>query len=400
MTFQKALKWLYSRQRFGIKLGLENVKNLLALLDNPEKKLTFLHVAGTNGKGSVCAFLDAILRADGRKTGLFTSPHLVDFRERICVSGQPISQEDASEGLTLLRDLSNSRRLEPTFFEFATVLAAWYFLRQNVQIVIWETGMGGHLDATNVVTPLVSVITSISFDHQQWFGSTLREIASEKAGIFKPGVPVVSMPQSVEVEEVLHRKAVGSCVPIYFIEAPWNTSKVGLHGKHQRWNAALAVAALDAGGITVSTESIYHGLANIQWPGRFHILSNRLVLDGAHNPAAACALVATWKEVFNEQKACVVFGALEDKENKKMLETLSVITREFRFVPVASRRSSNKYLAPSGKAIGYFESPNTALTSFFQSESASTMILVTGSFFLVGEVLAQKSMVDYHTTEQ
>src|SRR5437868_7489396 len=203
MTFDKALKWLYSKRRFGIRLGLETTQFLLVLLGNPEKKLRFLHIAGTNGKGSVCAFLDSILKAEGKKTGLFTSPHLVDFRERICVNGRPISKEATAEGLTLLKDslgdLEISHKLEPTFFELTTVLATWYFLQQNAEVIIWETGMGGYWDATNVVSLLVSVITSISFEHRQWLGNSLREIAFEKSGIFKPGIPAVSVPQSIEV---------------------------------------------------------------------------------------------------------------------------------------------------------------------------------------------------------
>jgi dihydrofolate synthase / folylpolyglutamate synthase len=397
MTFDEALKWLYSKQRFGIRLGLETTQSLLALLGNPENKLRFLHIAGTNGKGSVCAFLDSILRAERKKTGLFTSPHLVDFRERICVNGRPISREATAEGLTLLkdllRDLEISHKLEPTFFELTTVLATWYFLQQDVEVTIWETGMGGYWDATNVVTPLVSVITSISFDHRQWLGNSLREIALEKSGIFKPGIPAVSAPQSIEVEETLRSRAAASRIPLYFVEAPWSSSKIGLHGEHQRWNAALAVAALEASSVTVSASSISYGLANTYWPGRFQILSSRLVVDGAHNLGAACALVATWKEVFGNQRACVVFGSLEDKESKEMLEVLSTITREFRFVPVTGHRFDTKYQVPLCKTIGYFESLGAALISPLQPEN--TIILVTGSLFLVGEVLAERRTISY-----
>ncbi|QQY08419.1 MAG: bifunctional folylpolyglutamate synthase/dihydrofolate synthase [Candidatus Xiphinematobacter sp.] len=394
MTFDKALRWLYSRRRFGIRLGLETTQFLLALLGNPEKKLRFLHVAGTNGKGSVCAFLDSILRAEGKKTGLFTSPHLMDFRERIRVNGRPISKEAAAEGLTLLRDLANShthklRKLEPTFFELATALATWYFLRKNAEVAIWETGMGGRWDATNVVTPLVSIVTSISFDHQQWLGNSLVEIACEKSGIFKAGVPAVSAPQSIEVAETLRSRAAIYRVPLYFVKAPWSASKIGLRGEHQRWNAAVAVAALEASGITISTDSISNGLANTHWPGRFQILSERLVVDGAHNPGATRTLVATWKEVFGNQQACVVFGSLEDKESKRMLEILSTITREFRFVPVTNHRSSGRYLAPPHKIIGHFENLSAALIAPPQPEN--TIILITGSLFLVGEILAQKA---------
>jgi len=393
MTFDEAMKWLHSRRRFGIRPGLKTTQSLLALLGNPEKKLRFLHIAGTNGKGSVCAFLDSILRTEGKKTGLFTSPHLVDFRERIIVNGRPIPKKATTEGLTLLRELENSHihELEPTFFELTTVLAIWYFLQKNAEVIIWETGMGGRLDATNVVTPLVSIVTSISFDHKKWLGNSLREIAREKSGIFKPGIPAVSVPQSIEVAEMLRSRATIGRVPLYFVRAPWGASKIGLHGEHQRWNAALAVAALRASGIAISTNSISYGLANTHWPGRFQILSSGLVVDGAHNPGAMYALITTWKEIFGDRQACVVFGSLGSKESKKMLEILSAIAREFRLVPVTGLQSSTRYLAPPCKIIGYFRSLCAALTTPLQPEG--TIILVTGSLFLVGEILAQKGAV-------
>ncbi len=398
MTFDEALDWLYSTQQFGIKLELDNMKALLSLLGNPEKGLKFLHVAGTNGKGSVCAFLDAILRAGGYKTGLFTSPHLADFRERICLNGTPISQQEVAEGLTLLRNAAdNANTLAPTFFEFTTALAIWHFSRQNADIVVWETGLGGRWDATNVVTPVVSVITSISYDHTQWLGETLAKIASEKAGIFKPSIPAVSAPQLAEAAEELRRRADGNGVPLRFVEAPWSTSEIGLRGMHQRWNAALAVAALDA--LPLSPDSIRQGLAHVQWPGRFQMLSDRLVVDGAHNPDATRALVATWREVFGNRRASVVFGSLRDKESVEMLRILSEIAEEFLFVPVANARSrsANEHPAPEGMIARYFENSAMALNTAL---AGGGMVLVAGSLFLVGEVLAQKQGIPYRRTNQ
>ncbi|MGA1130574.1 MAG: bifunctional folylpolyglutamate synthase/dihydrofolate synthase, partial [Chthoniobacterales bacterium] len=199
MNFREALAWLYAAQTFGIKLGLENTRRLLSAIGDPQDRMSFIHVAGTNGKGSVCAMLDAVLREGGMRPGLYTSPHLVDFSERIRVGGAPIPDEAVAEGLSLLRASSADWDHQPTFFELATVLAAWWFDRSGVGVAIWETGMGGRLDATNVVTPLVSVIAPVGMDHQQWLGSTPAAIAAEKAGIIKPGIPVVSSPQVEEV---------------------------------------------------------------------------------------------------------------------------------------------------------------------------------------------------------
>ena len=400
MTFDEALDWLYSTQHFGIKLGLDNMKALLSLLGNPEKRLKFLHVAGTNGKGSVCAFLDAILRAEGYKTGLFTSPHLVDFRERICLNGTPISQQEVAEGLTLLRNATgDGSALVPTFFEFTTALAAWHFSRQNAEIVVWETGLGGRWDATNVVTPLVSVITSIAYDHKQWLGETLAKIAAEKAGIFKPDIPAVSAPQLAEAEEELFRRASEQGVFLRFVEVPWITSEIGLHGIHQRWNAALAVAALNAGGVALSPDSVRQGLVQVHWPGRFQMLSDRLMVDGAHNPDAIRTLVVTWREVFGNRQASVVFGSLRDKESDGMLQILSEIAEEFLFVPVANTRSrsANEHQAPEGISARYFESSSVALDVALAGDG---MVLVVGSLFLVGEVLAQKQGIAYRKTNQ
>src|SRR2546421_1160738 len=209
MTYPEAIQFLYDLRLFGLKLGLENTFRLAALAGNPQERLRFIHVAGTNGKGSTCAMLESIYRTAGLKTGLFTSPHLVSFCERIQVHRQPISESDVVRVLSELRPLLQkfSADAHPTFFEVITVMALKYFAEANCDLVIWETGLGGRLDATNIVTPLASVITNVQFDHQQWLGESLAKIAFEKAGIIKPGVPVISAADSPEALQVIEQIA-------------------------------------------------------------------------------------------------------------------------------------------------------------------------------------------------
>ena len=387
MNYRDALAWLYGSQTFGIKLGLDNTRNLLAAADDPHRRLRFLHVAGTNGKGSTCAMLDSMLRADGLRAGLYTSPHLVDFRERIRLDGQMIPEDAVAEGLTLLRAASAGWDHAPTFFELSTVLAAWWFAREAVDYVVWETGMGGRLDATNAVTPLVSVITPIGLDHRQWLGDTLAEIAAEKAGIIKPGVPVVSAPQAADASEVLAARANEAGAPMCFVKEPWNDGPVALLGDYQRWNAALACAALDATQLVCDEDARRRGLAAVQWDGRFQRLGDDIVLDGAHNPEAADVLVRTWREVFGTNRARLVFGAMKDKDVPALLRILRGIADEIWLVPIAnnSRSCQPEELQEMAKAAGFSKIRATTLDDAL---AQSGSMLVTGSLFLVGEALA------------
>ncbi len=206
--YSATIEFLYALRLFGAKFGLENTLKLAALAGNPQEKLRFIHVAGTNGKGSTCAMLESIYRAAGLRVGLFTSPHLVSFRERIQVNRQLISESDVVRLVEELQPLlKHSGDDHPTFFELATVMALKFFAEQKCDLVIWETGLGGRLDATNIVTPLASVITNIAFDHQQWLGDTLAKIAAEKAGIIKPGVPVVTAADEPEAWRVIEQAA-------------------------------------------------------------------------------------------------------------------------------------------------------------------------------------------------
>jgi dihydrofolate synthase / folylpolyglutamate synthase len=387
-AYRVAIDWLFATQNRGVKLGLDNVRRLLANLGNPEKEMRFVHVAGTNGKGSVCAMIDSISRAAGVRTGLFTSPHLVRFNERIQINGRPIDDADAVRGIQRIREHIHEDH-HPTFFEITTALAFEYFRTNGVDLVVLETGLGGRLDATNVVHPLVSVLTSIDLDHQKWLGSTLGEIAAEKAGIIKQGVPVVSGPQFAEVRTVLEQIAKAHSAPLAYAETPVAGLFIGLTGSYQRLNAAIAVKAIGAAKILTDPQAFKEGLANVNWPGRFQRITDRIVLDGAHNPAATKCVVETWRECGGPQKATVIFGGLSDKDLEGMILTLSTLAARFLLVPIQNQRaappSEIEPLVPQhipaircGSAREGLE-----LAHRFQEQ-----ILVTGSLFLVGETLA------------
>ena len=383
MIYEESLAWLYSTQQFGIKLGLENIRGLLEALGDPRKDLSFLHVAGTNGKGSVCAMLDSILRASGRRTGLYTSPHLVDFRERIRVDGEKIPPQDVANGLTILREISAGWSHSPTFFEISTALALRHFAEEHCELVVLETGMGGTLDATNAVIPMVSVITPIAMDHTRWLGGTLAEIAREKAGIVKFGAPVVSAAQAPEAAAALAERAAAAGSFLEFIQTPFERTEIGLRGVHQKENAALAVAALRAAGVMVSDEAVEWGLRDVRWPGRFQIVDERIVLDGCHNPHAAVQLLDNWRDAYGMEKATVIFGALGDKDYSTMLRVLEPISREVFLVPLCSERSAATEALAAACTVKHriFRSVSEAL------EASQGRTLVTGSLFLVGEAL-------------
>src|SRR5438105_6785986 len=353
MTYKEALSWLYSLQRFGIKLGLENIRRLLAALSRSggfqaaagdlEIALPWkvIHVAGTNGKGSVCAMIDSIFRAQGHRTGLFTSPHLVTFRERIRVNGEMVSERTVADGLTTIRNLVADWDPHPTFFEITTALALKCFSEANIDVVILETGIGGRLDATNAVQSDVSVITQIDFDHEEWLGNTLAEIASEKAGIIKRGIPVVCAPQRPEAEKVIRARAAESEAPLQVVSTSYEGSPIGLAGSYQKQNAAVAIAAIQAAQIDIDDKATARGLATIDWPARFQKWDDRTIIDGAHNPAAARMLVETWREVFGNQKATLVLAVLSDKDLRGMSEALTPIADSVVLPGIRSERAAH-----------------------------------------------------------
>lgn len=401
MNYAEAVAWLYGTQLSGIKLGLENMRRLVAALDLDFRGQKFLHVAGTNGKGSVCAMLDAICRAAGHRTALFTSPHLVSFRERARLNGAPIPEAAVASGLTRLRDTTSAWETPPTFFELTTALALDWFARERAEIVVLETGLGGRLDATNVfAAPALAacVLTSIDIDHAAWLGDTLPLIAAEKAGILKAGVPAVSAPQLPEARATLVRVATERGAPLRFVTKPAPAELgVNLAGSHQRLNAALALAALTDAGIPVSPEAMRSGLASVEWPGRFQRLDNgRIILDGAHNPAAARRLVQTWREEYGvEACATIVLGVLRDKDAANIVRALSPIAA--RFILTQTRTSPRASSAAELAKILVGVVPHAACEQAENFDRALSLarahrnerILVTGSLFLVGEALVQ-----------
>ena len=387
-AYDIAVEWLFATQQRGMKFGLEHMRRLLVALDEPQKSLKVIHVAGTNGKGSVCAMLDSLARSAGIRTGLFTSPHLVRFNERIQVDRKPIGDDSVVSGLHRIREQLHDDYY-PTFFEITTALALDYFRAVNVDLVILETGLGGRLDATNIVTPLASVLTSIDLDHQRWLGNTIDEIALEKAGIIKPAIPVVSVPQIAQVRSVIEKVALERSAPLYYVNRPISDMFVGLPGSHQRINAAVACETLVHAGFHLTEQERREGLANVFWPGRFQRLGTRIVLDGAHNPAASQRLIETWEECVGTERPIIIFGGLREKDLLRMLSVLSKIAARFYIVPVQSRRAAVadeiQALVPENVPSLTFNSVTDALELAQESDE---LILVTGSLFLVGEVLA------------
>ncbi len=392
LPYKEALAWLYGLQRFGIKLGLENIRRLIAELHIDLRGSRVIHVAGTNGKGSVCAMIDSILREHGRRTGLFTSPHLVTFRERISVNGEMISQDAVANGLTAIRGLVADWNPHPTFFEIITALALKYFSEEKIDIVVLETGMGGRLDATNAVQSDVSVITSIDFDHEKWLGRSLREIATEKAGIMKPKVPVICAPQRPEAEEMIRGRAAECEAPIEFVTASYDKTLIALAGSYQKQNAALAIAALRVANIDINDSSIARGLASVDWPARFQHWNDRIVIDGAHNPAAAYVLAQTWRETFGDQRAMLILAIFSDKDLRGICEALAPIS-DYVFLPkIRSERAAPpdelaKVLSTITPSLPYSITESIGEALAF-ARSKPNPILITGSLHFAGEVLA------------
>jgi dihydrofolate synthase/folylpolyglutamate synthase len=396
VTYAEAIQFLHSLQLFGASFGLETTFRLAELAGNPQNKLRFIHVAGTNGKGSTCAMLESIYRAAGLRVGLYTSPHLVSFRERIQINRALISEDD------VVRLVSEARRwLEkfpanshPTLFEVVTVMALRYFVERECDLVIWETGLGGRLDATNIVVPLASVITNVQFDHEKWLGNTIEEIAREKAGIIKPRVPVVTAAEGAALE-VIRETSQRLLAPLHIVSDAKKRHVVGLRGEHQRANAAVAVATVEAltGTIAVTDAAIDKGLASVDWPARFQVIHRgpqTIILDGAHNPAGIDALAATLRAEGHGRPLTFVLGMLEDKNWQRVCETLAPLAAKLLLVPVASQRSAlpeklaSVCLAANPSAKIFVKN---SLTEAFAATKDDNFVVVTGSLYLVGEAM-------------
>jgi dihydrofolate synthase/folylpolyglutamate synthase len=397
MTYAQAIRFLYGLRLFGSTFGLEATRQLAALTGNPQAKLRFIHVAGTNGKGSTCAMLESIYRAAGLRVGLFTSPHLVSFRERIQVNRQLIPEPEVVRLVAELRAANQGN--EATLFEFATVMALKFFAEQKCDLVIWETGLGGRLDATNIITPLASVITNIAYDHQQWLGDTLEKIAAEKAGIIKPGVPVLTAADAPEALRVIEQAAEQKGAALTRVQAPPAAGRppcASLPGEHQKLNAALALATVEIlqKQMPVTPENIRAGLAGVNWPGRLQLIEKpggqKILLDGAHNVAGAETLGAALKKHFADARPVLIFGALVDKNWPDICRVLAPLAAKVFTVPVASERT-----AGADELAMAFRSGNPAaevaasenLAAALNASKDEPFIVVTGSLYLVGEAL-------------
>jgi dihydrofolate synthase / folylpolyglutamate synthase len=386
MRYSEAVDYLYKLQKFGAQLGLERTFKLAALAGNPQERLRFIHVAGTNGKGSTCAMLESIYRHSGYKVGLFTSPHLVSFAERIQVNRQLIPEQDVARLTEEIRGYIE--QIGPcTLFEAVTVMALRWFDERKVDLVIWETGLGGRLDSTNIVTPVASVITNIQRDHERWLGHTLAEIAREKAGIIKRGVPVFTGVETDEAFEVIKSTADRLSAPLHRTEAS-KCFRSSLLGPHQEQNAALAISV--ARGLSLPIESdLTNAFRNISWPGRFDI-RGRYILDGAHNPDGARALRLSIESLFPGVKPTFIVGILADKDIVGIARELVVVASQIFTVSVQSDRA-----ADSESLAQQFREVNsnvpveacTSLAAALEKSEGDDRVVITGSLHFIGEAM-------------
>ena len=404
MNYTEAIQFLYGLRLFGAKFGLENSFKLAALAGNPQNRLRFIHVAGTNGKGSTCAMLESKYRAAGLRVGLYTSPHLVAFGERIQVNRQLIPEADiarlVAEIQPLLKDFAADHH--PTFFEVVTVMALRWFAEQKCDLVIWETGLGGRLDSTNIVTPLASVITNIQFDHQRWLGETLSTIAAEKAGIIKPGVPVITGADEPQALAVIQETALQQHSPLMLVtpahtqHPPLDTLSLPLLGWHQRMNAAVALATVQTlqAQLPMTNEAIREGLATVRWPGRMQLVKRasgrRVLLDGAHNSSGATSLRAALEEHFPGERPVFILGIMADKDWDLMCEILAPLAGKILCVPVHSERSAQP---DQLRAACHRTNPEVrvetcaALTDALANAQTEPFVVVAGSLYLIGEAM-------------
>ncbi len=413
-SYKEALQSLYGLQTYGIKFGLSKTSNLLQALGNPHHRQMYIHIAGTNGKGSVAAMLEAVLLRAGYKVGFYSSPHLVRFTERFRVGGQEIQPEQAASVASDVLDVIAPGH-PPTFFEATTAMALLYFAREGTDIAIMETGMGGRLDATNVITPVVSVITNISLEHQAFLGSRLLDIAAEKAGIIKSGVDLVTGAKQPKVISYLNVRCreeaapfwrlgkdvryrmTGSCLDYYGFKRRIHGLALGLKGQFQGRNGALSLAVvelLEEKGFEISTQNIAAGLRHARWPGRMQVVSRRpdVVLDGAHNPTAVRELVRAVRRGFGYRRLILVIGVMEDKDLKGIVSGIVPAADYVIFTKPAYYRSAPpERLAMEAAA---YDKPaeirpviSEALERARHMARQEDLILVCGSLFTVGEAL-------------
>ncbi|WAA11590.1 bifunctional folylpolyglutamate synthase/dihydrofolate synthase [Fervidibacillus halotolerans] len=424
-TSEDVIRWIHEQKSLGIKPGLKRMQWMMERLDYPERRLRTIHIGGTNGKGSTTAFLRSILQEAGFEVGTFTSPYIETFHERISVNGQPIQDEDLVKAATVIKpladELKDSSLGAPTEFELITAICFYYFANIHpVDFVLVEVGLGGRLDSTNIIHPLLSIITNIGYDHMHILGSTIDQIAREKAGIIKNGVPVITASLNEQAKKIIEEKAKEKKSKLYefgnhfradniqkgnFQEQftvttlfhQYESLAISLLGTHQIRNASVAVMAAELlntyYSFVIEKEAIYNGLKKATWPGRFEILSKNpaIVLDGAHNKEGLESLILTAKRHFPDKKGTVLFTALHDKPLEMMVQQLDrtdyhIVFTQFSF-PRASKvddlyrisNSTRKELAPDWQQ--YLEQKIRTLHN-------DELLIVTGSLYFISEVKA------------
>jgi dihydrofolate synthase/folylpolyglutamate synthase len=397
---------LYRLRRFGIQLGLTTISRLMRGLGNPQDHFPSIHVAGTNGKGSIAAFLSSVLTYGGYKVGLYTSPHLVRFNERIQINGHPISDDDVARVAETVQRIYTQGE-PPTFFECATAMALYHFASERVDWAVLETGMGGRYDATNVVQPEVSIISNISMEHQEYLGNTLAEITREKAGIIKRGAGVVTAVRQKLGKEIRIRKDKEGGFTYMGMNRRWPRVKIGLIGDHQVTNATLALGALELlleKGLHLTDEAVYAGLAKTRWPGRLEVFSRKpfVLLDGAHNPPAVRALRKFLENSSRFHRLIMVVGILEDKAWKPMLRQLAgVADRMILTSPQCERAADPHELA---SFVRTFEQdlvviPHLpdAVSLALEEAGPADAVCITGSLYTVGDARAYLDSRDVYS---
>jgi len=434
VNFKQAHDYLDSLQFHKIKLGLDAMQSFLTKVSRPEKGMKFVHIAGTNGKGSVSVNLVSILGHSGYKVGLFTSPHLSSVRERFRINEEYISEEKFAEIATRVRQVLGEEMI--TYFEFTTALALLWFAESNVDLVVLETGLGGRLDATNVIVPMVSVITNVSMDHEAYLGDNLKSISFEKAGIIKKGIPVVSGAANDISLEVIKKRCQDEEAPLYLYGRDFNSSseagniwcwsanhndlgqksfgglRCGMKGNYQKSNSSLAIAVLQLlqnKGFECSEDDISVGLAEVRWPGRLeHIVLGKsdreimvpdentdqihYLIDGAHNPAGVESLVTTLSEDYSYNRLIVVWGAMEDKDLSFTVPEIGNMASVIILTQPDGERAAKPSLLfdvlPKDLKNRTHLIANVKDALLFAEDQAEggDLILVAGSLYLIGEV--------------
>jgi dihydrofolate synthase/folylpolyglutamate synthase len=409
--YSNALAYLYSLEKFGIVFGLENIQWILDSIGNPHESLKTVHIGGTNGKGSVAAMLSHILRAGGFRVGKYTSPHLVSFTERVTVNEEEITETEVAElsGYIRRQVENNDPQRTFTFFDFTTALAFEYFRRKHVDIALVEVGLGGRLDSTNVVNPLISIITNVTFDHMDYLGSDILRIAEEKAGIIKRGVPVVTGARNAP-QRIIEDAGRNSDSPVYLMGRDFSYEKKGtqhmsysglsarlddvfvnLKGDHQLANAATALCTaelLSSFGFPVDQKGFCTGLSRVTWPGRLEIVREKpvVILDGAHNVDGIRALASFLKSQFPDRRKVLVFGVMGDKEFEKMLgEILPQVDETIFTAPKNDRALSPESMQKFAPKAFVADDVTWALKKAKSVSTEKDVVIITGSLYLVGE---------------